>query len=92
MKKNLLSNSGDHCIYFVAVTLIDLTGRELMKTQVIQQPTTLGDQLVAGIIFFASVRMDGQPSNEWLRNSIVKAIIGINGSMILSRFYSIDRF
>jgi hypothetical protein len=31
------------------VSLIDLTGRELVKTQLIQQPTTLGDQLVPGI-------------------------------------------
>jgi hypothetical protein len=33
----------------LSVTLIDLTGRELVKTQEIQQPTTLGDQLVPGI-------------------------------------------
>jgi hypothetical protein len=45
----------------LSVTLIDLTGRELVKTQVIQQPTTLGDQLVPGI-YLLRINENGRTS------------------------------
>jgi hypothetical protein len=44
------------------VTLADLTGREVIKTQLIQEPTTLGDQLTPGIYLLRIKEKDGRIS------------------------------
>jgi hypothetical protein len=45
----------------VNVTLVDLTGREI-ETQLIQEPTTLGDQLTPGIYLLRIKEKDGRIS------------------------------
>ncbi len=44
------------------VTLVDLTGREVVKTQVIEQPATLGEQLAPGIYLLRIKEKDGRIS------------------------------
>jgi hypothetical protein len=44
------------------VTLVDMTGRELVNAQVIQQPATLGDQLAPGIYLLRITEKDGKTS------------------------------
>lgn len=44
------------------VTLIDLAGRELIKSQLIQQPTTLGEGLTPGVYLLRIKEKDGRIS------------------------------